>query len=161
MPAVTRSVSPTIFGGSPGAEDLERAKRSPGSGVLQTGEGSDGRKTFNLTDQPHEVYLSNESIPRLGRRASPPPEEDVFFPFPSPFQSEPADLMTTTFAGRRRECLESIFACVEQGGAAGILRRNWSLHYGKACTGGHSYAVCYFPLSRFLVRLLLWSCLNQ
>lgn len=62
-------------------------------------------------------------------------EGDVFHPFPSPFQSEPADLMTPAFAGRRRHLLEDLFACVERGGAVDLLRRTWSRHHGKACTG--------------------------
>ena len=64
-------------------------------------------------------------------------EEDAAFdhPFPSKYQSEPADLMTVAFAGRRRHLLEGVFASVEQGRAAALVRRNWSRHYGKSCTG--------------------------
>lgn len=64
--------------------------------------------------------------------------EDVFYyhPFPSPYQSEPLDLMTTAFAWRRRHILRRIYARVEQqGGAESLLRGNWGKHHGKACTG--------------------------
>ena len=61
--------------------------------------------------------------------------EAFFYPFPSPYQSEPSDLMTTAFAGRRRHILREIYAVVAKGGASGLLRRNWLRHYGEACTG--------------------------
>lgn len=60
----------------------------------------------------------------------------VYRPFRSPFQSEPADLMTTAFAGRRRHILEGVYARVENGSAGKLIRRNWTPHFGKACTGG-------------------------
>eukprot|EP00903_Cladosiphon_okamuranus_P012034 g11299.t1 len=60
---------------------------------------------------------------------------EAFYPFPSPFQSEPADLMTPFFAGRRRRLLEGVYAGVERGGAGAMIRRTWSRHHGKACTG--------------------------
>ncbi|CAB1114731.1 unnamed protein product [Ectocarpus sp. CCAP 1310/34] len=62
-------------------------------------------------------------------------EDGVFYPFPSPFQSEPADLMTPAFAGRRRGLLGSVFESIERGDAVGMIRQAWSRHYGKACTG--------------------------
>ncbi|CAN0091155.1 unnamed protein product, partial [Scytosiphon promiscuus] len=62
-------------------------------------------------------------------------EGDTFHPFPSPFQSEPADLMTVAFAGRRRRLLEGLFARVERGEAVALIRQTWARHYGKACTG--------------------------
>lgn len=58
--------------------------------------------------------------------------------FPSPYQSEPADLMTVAFAGRRRHLLEGVFASVEQGRGGALVRRTWLRHYGKACTGERS-----------------------
>ncbi|CAM9253568.1 unnamed protein product [Ectocarpus sp. 12 AP-2014] len=62
-------------------------------------------------------------------------EDGVFYPFPSPFQSEPADLMTPAFAGRRRSLLGGVFESIERGGAVAMIRQAWSRHYGKACTG--------------------------
>ncbi|CAM9669818.1 unnamed protein product [Ectocarpus sp. 8 AP-2014] len=62
-------------------------------------------------------------------------EDGVFYPFPSPFQSEPADLMTPAFAGRRRGLLGGVFESIERGDAVGMIRQAWSRHYGKACTG--------------------------
>lgn len=66
-------------------------------------------------------------------------EEDSAFehghPFPSPYQSEPVDLMTVAFAGRRRHLLEGVFASVEQGRGDALVRRTWLRHYGEACTG--------------------------
>lgn len=63
-----------------------------------------------------------------------------YAPFLSPFQSEPFDLMTTAFAGRRREILEDVYGCIERGEAAALVRRNWNRHYGRACTGENTTA---------------------
>lgn len=78
-----------------------------------------------------------ESSPKInGQPFSQQRQEDCFYhPFPSPYQSEPADLMTTVFAGRRRLLLEGIYASIEGGQASTLLRRNWARHCGKACTG--------------------------
>ncbi|CAM9093791.1 unnamed protein product [Ectocarpus sp. 6 AP-2014] len=62
-------------------------------------------------------------------------EDGVFYPFPSPFQSEPADLMTPAFARRRRSLLGGVFESIERGRAVAMIRQAWSRHYGKACTG--------------------------
>ncbi|CBJ25827.1 conserved unknown protein [Ectocarpus siliculosus] len=62
-------------------------------------------------------------------------ENGVFYPFPSPFQSEPADLMTPAFARRRRSLLGGVFESIERGRAVAMIRQAWSRHYGKACTG--------------------------
>ncbi|CAM9441083.1 unnamed protein product [Ectocarpus fasciculatus] len=62
-------------------------------------------------------------------------EDGVFYPFSSPFQSEPADLMTPAFAGRRRSVLGGVFENIECGGAVSMIHQTWSRHYGKACTG--------------------------
>lgn len=75
---------------------------------------------------------SHEGLTEVSRRF---PGMEVYHPFPSPFQSEPADLMTTTFAGRRRHLLNVVYARVENGEAGMLIRRNWKRHYGKACTG--------------------------
>lgn len=69
-------------------------------------------------------------------------EGGVFHPFPSPFQSEPADLLTPAFARRRHHLLEGVYASVRRGGAGALIRRTWSKHYGKACTGEMDTAVC-------------------
>ncbi|CAM9391306.1 unnamed protein product [Ectocarpus sp. 4 AP-2014] len=62
-------------------------------------------------------------------------EDGVFYPFPSPFQSEPADLMTPAFAGRRRSLLGGVYERIECGGAVAMIHQAWSRNYGKACTG--------------------------
>lgn len=62
-------------------------------------------------------------------------EDGVFYSFPSPFQSEPADLMTPAFAGRRRSLLRGVFESIGRGDAVAMIRQAWSRHYGKACTG--------------------------
>ncbi|CAN0339765.1 unnamed protein product, partial [Discosporangium mesarthrocarpum] len=59
----------------------------------------------------------------------------MFQPFPSPFQSAPADLFTVFFARRRAAALGEICARVEAGGAPGINRETWERHYGQPCTG--------------------------
>lgn len=104
----------------------ERVAERSGHHSLGVGIGEDcpsGRSTAEEADQ--------------GRNAR-NDEEDVFYyhPFPSPYQSEPLDLMTTAFAWRRRHLLRGIYDRVEQqGGAESLLRCNWGKHYGKACTG--------------------------
>lgn len=65
--------------------------------------------------------------------------EETFRPFPSPFQSEPADLLTPAFAGRRRRLLGGVYDAVERGGAGALIRGTWSRHYGKACTGERDF----------------------
>lgn len=68
----------------------------------------------------------------------------MFCPFPSPFQSQPADLMTPAFAGRRRGLLEGVYAGVERGEAGALIRRTWSRHHGKACTGEEGNGVVFY-----------------
>lgn len=106
------------------------------------GPASDGASVPREQESEEEIARKGASSSSDGPGFDAPGEEqgkgdDVFFfyPFPSPFQSEPADLMTPAFAGRRRRLLEGVYAGVERGEAGTLIRRAWSRHHGEACTG--------------------------
>lgn len=107
-----------------------------------------GAGTGTDTDTPREEICRNGGASSDGPdcllgEGEQGPGGGVFCPFPSPFQSQPADLMTPAFAGRRRRLLEGVYAGVERGEAGAMIRRTWSRHHGKACTGeGGWYGPC-------------------